>query len=65
MFDPYQVAEARAWGADCILIIMAMVDDARPRDRSRPRRSSYGMDVLVEVHDEAELDRALRAASPD
>jgi indole-3-glycerol phosphate synthase len=63
MLDVYQVAEARAWGADCILIIMAMVDDALAADLEAAS-TDYGMDVLVEVHDEAELDRALRLKSP-
>ena len=58
MIDPYQVFEARALGADCILIIMAAVDDARARDLEFAARAC-GMDVLAEVHDEAELDRAL------
>jgi indole-3-glycerol phosphate synthase len=59
MLDPYQVAEARAWGADAILIIMAMTDDTQSRDLFAAARNYHGMDVLVEVHDEAELDRAL------
>jgi indole-3-glycerol phosphate synthase len=59
MIDPYQVFEARAWGADCILIIMAAGDDATARDLAQAA-SSLHMDVLAEVHDEAELDRALR-----
>ena len=59
MIDTYQVAEARAWGADCILIILAEVDDAPRRAISRARRSDWGMDAIVEVHDDAELDRAL------
>lgn len=58
MLDPYQVAEARAAGADCILLILAMVDDALARNLTTEGRQ-YGMDVLAEIHDETELDRAL------
>jgi indole-3-glycerol phosphate synthase len=59
MLDPYQVTEARAWGADCILLIMSMIDDEAARDMFSLARDYHAMDVLVEVHDEAELDRAL------
>jgi indole-3-glycerol phosphate synthase len=62
MHDTYQVAEARAWGADCILVIMASVDDALAADLVAAA-TDYGMDALIEVHDEAELDRALALPS--
>jgi len=62
IYEPYQVAEARALGADCILIIMAAVDDATAK-AIEDATFSYGMDVLVEVHQEDELVRALKLKS--
>jgi len=62
MYDPYQVVEARAWGADCILIIMAAVHDQAAQDLEHAAHA-WGMDVLIEVHDEGELERALRLCS--
>jgi len=63
MVDPYQVFEARAMGADCILLIAACLDDAQMADLEAIARS-LDMAVLVEVHDGAELDRALRLKTP-
>ena len=57
LVDPYQVAESRALGADCILVIMAMVDDGLAATLMA-EATRFGMDVLVEVHDETELKRA-------
>lgn len=58
MIDTYQVVEARAWGADCILIIMAEVDDALAADLAAAA-VDWKMDAIVEIHDAKELDRAL------
>jgi indole-3-glycerol phosphate synthase len=58
MVDPYQVAEARAWGADCILIILAEVDDATALTLAREAQR-LGMDAIAEVHDAPELERAI------
>ena len=63
MYTPYQAYEARSWGADCILIIMAAVSDAEA-DALTETANELAMDVLLEVHDEAELERALGLPSP-
>jgi indole-3-glycerol phosphate synthase len=63
MYDTYQVVEARAHGADCILIIMAALDDGAAKD-IEDAALAHGMDVLIEIHEHAELDRALKLRSP-
>ncbi len=63
IYDTYQVVEARAYGADCILIIMAALDDGAARD-IEDAALAHGMDVLIEIHERRELDRALKLRSP-
>ena len=63
MIDPIQIAESRALGADCILLIMAALDDEQALELEACARE-FGMDVLIEVHDGSELDRACKLKSP-
>jgi len=59
MVDPYQIVESRALGADCVLLIMAALDDAQAKELE-DAANAVGLDVLVEVHNETELDCALQ-----
>jgi len=63
LIDPYQAFEARALGADCVLLIVACLDDAQLRELEKVAHG-LGMAVLVEVHDAAELERALALNTP-
>ncbi len=63
IYDPYQVVESRALGADCILLIMASLEDAQAAELEAAAME-WDMDVLIETHDEAEVERALKLKSP-
>jgi indole-3-glycerol phosphate synthase len=62
LYDPWQVIESRALNADCILIVLAFVSDAQAAELEQTAQA-WGMDVLIEVHDQAELDRAAQLKS--
>ncbi len=63
MVDPYQMATARAWGADCVLLIMACLEDSQAQELTNAAKS-WGMDILVEVHNAQELERAFKLDTP-
>ena len=63
LYDPWQVTESRSFGADCVLLILAALSDAQAAE-IESAASQWGMDCLLEVHDEAELERAARLRSP-
>ncbi len=63
IYDPYQIVESRALGADCILLIMASLDDVQASELEQVA-IEHGMDVLIETHDQKEVERALRLKSP-
>ena len=64
ILDPYQIAESRALGADCVLLIMAALDDVLAAELETSAIDDWNMDVLIEIHDAKELDRAMKLRSP-